>query len=539
MIRSRSTRSQDLRLAVVDVLTICAPVIVASIYANQVGSSEGEKYNDWLASLSGHLKFELNAFMENFSRALARDNAHQAFVSLVKGDVGGARGLVSLITAPEINATNVRPSFSDVYSEAMNFFSNASLPRHNVLNVLFYGKGVLERANIKWLVHLLEASSLAQTSQSPTEGALLALSQESDTPTEIVDSPEDGLLSPLSILGAMRQTSGELREQEASMVELVRSHSGGSVYSPQEWFGGGVDIDDVAISLPSRTPELLRHADALLSLVLRRRLFSSKAALQFRVIRQEDLSELSLQKGVVYFYHDPELFEDNLQIRFCSGGDVTAMQSAIEKIENLLTGKFATIDDHAALMLSGKCMQGLSLSAVDQIALSQSLSSKENYILPTNDRLLSYVWTILKYEFSMHTWFCPTLINAAVPYSLFKVVVMRERPYENSNIVIDYHLQSEPEGAGVSFANSVATFFSVKIPGQAMTVNTQLGKVSLSVESPNSRFSDFRALYKSGGYKASQALAQQIQAAQEELQRNASSSSNSNKRARIGDLKVG
>jgi hypothetical protein len=535
MIRSRSTRSQDLRPAVVDILTICAPVIVASMYSGQEGNGDGEKYNAWLASLSGYFKLELDAFTEEFSRALERDGARQAFASLVTGDVGGVRGLVSLIVAPEINAENARPSFTDIYDEVTNFFSDAGPSRANVLNVIFHNRGVLEKANVNWLMYLLDTSPIAQPTESPAESDLLMLSQESDTPTEIAESADDRLLSPLSILGVMRQTSGELRAQELSMVELVRSHSGGSVHSPQDWFGAGVDIDDIEYTMPPRISELLRHADALLSLVMNKRLFSSADALQFRVIRQEDLADISIQSRVFYFYHEPELADDNLQVRFYAGdGDVPSMQEAMQKIATFLNPRFATVDSHGALMLADKSMQGISLSEIKQSELSRILSPKNNYILPENDKLLGYVWTIMKYKCSMYTWFCPTLVNAAVSYALFKIVVMRERPYEDSNIIIDYNLQGDPQGAGTSFANSVTTFFAEKVPGQSIRIENRTGKVRLSLENPHSHFTAIYGLYKSGGYKASQVLAQQIQMAQDELARQRNSSSSSHKRARVG-----
>jgi hypothetical protein len=532
---SRSTtRSRDLRPVVIDILTICAPVIVASMYSGQEGNGDGEKYNNWLASLGGHFKLDLDTFTENFSRALQTDHARQAFANLVTGDVGGVRGLVSLIVAPEIDAENARPSFTDIYDEVTNFFSDAGPSRSNVLNVLFHGRVILEKANVNWLMYLLDTSPIAQPTESPAEPDLLMLSQESDTPTEIADSAEDGLLSPLSILGLMRQTSGELRAQELSMVELVRSHSGGSVHSPQDWFGAQADIDDIEFSMPPRTPELLRHADALLSLVMNKKIFSSADALQFRVISQEGLSHIAIQTRVIYFYHDPELLDDNLQIRFCVGGDISPMQVAIQKIVTFLDGKFATIGNGDVLMMADKQMQGVSLSDVNQLGLSRSLSPKNNYVLPENDKLLGYVWTIMKYKFSMHTWFCPTLVNAAVSYALFKVVVMRERPYEDSNIIIDYNLQGDPQGAGTSFANSVATFFAEKIPGQSIRVENRTSKVRLSLENPHDHLMAIRGLYKSGGYKASQALSQQIQMAQAELAKQRNAASSSNKRARIG-----
>lgn len=531
--RQLTTRSYDIRPAVVDILTICAPVIVASMYADQEDNAEGEKYNNWLASLSGRFKMDLDAFMEGFSRALERDNAREAFASLVTGQVGGARGLVSLIVAPEIDGDNARPSFTDIYEEVTNFFSSASPSRNHVLTTLFHNRDVLEKANINWLMYLLNTSSIAQPTESPAEAELLMLSQESDAPTEIVDSAQDCLLSPLSILGVMRQTSGELKAQELNMVELVRSHSGGSMHSSQDWLGADVNIDDVELTMPPRTSELLKHADALLSLVVNKRLFSSADALQFRVISQEDLAAISIQPRVFYFYHDPALSDDNLQIRFYAGdGDASAMQAAVEKIANFLDSRFAIIDNRSTLMLAGKLMQGMSLSDVNQLGLRQSLSVRSNYILPENDRLLSDVWTILKYEFSMHTWFCPTLINAAVPHALFKIVVMRERPYEDSNIIIDYHLQGDPQGAGASFANSVTTFFAQKIPEQSISIENRAGKVRLSFANPHSHSTAIHGLYKSGGYKASQVLAQQIQTAQETLARQRNAASSSNKRAR-------
>ena len=101
-------------------------------------------------------------------------------------------------------------------------------------------------------------------------------------------------------------------------------------------------------------------------------------------------------------------------------------------------------------------------------------------------------------------------------------------------MVIDYNLQGDPQGAGTSFANSVTTFFAEKVPGQSIRIENRTGKVRLSLENPHSHFTAIYGLYKSGGYKASQVLAQQIQMAQDELARQRNSSSSSHKRARVG-----
>jgi hypothetical protein len=126
-------------------------------------------------------------------------------------------------------------------------------------------------------------------------------------------------------------------------------------------------------------------------------------------------------------------------------------------------------------------------------------------LLPEEDKLLRYLFTIIRFEFLVHgqAWYCPLLFNAAVEDTVFDYVVKRTMAIEGASIVVHQRVEFESEKEGANaFMQGVQSFFNEHDISDDVSVSQFSNKVEVKFRDPQQHHEKIHQLYRQGGYKA-------------------------------------